>query len=345
MRVALVNPPLTGHLARGTGVYLRNLEKALGKYTDVEVVTTAVHSLPQDVDLYHFPYFDPFFRTIPWRRSKPTVVTIHDLIPLLFPEHFPVGVKGKINWRLTRQIVRSVDAVMTDSSASAKDIQKLIGLPNDKIQVVYLAPGEEYRSRITPEVKNKVKRKYNLPDSFALFVGDVNWNKNLINVIYAATLASVQLVVVSRVFAEDDQTYHPWKKHLIEAQTAARNNPFVHKIGYADETDLPAIYQLATVLVAPSYYEGFGLPVVEAFTSGCPVITSQNSALVEVAGRAAEFVNPSRIQEIAAAISTVFKYAQIRQKLSRLGKDQVKKFSWKKSAHDVLGIYKQLLLK
>lgn len=343
MRVVVVNPPIKSHLARGTGVYMRNLTHALKNFTQVQIILADVSNLRQNVDLIHFPYFDPFFRTLPIQSLKPTVVTIHDLIPLLYPEHFPKGVKGALHWYIQRLIIRGVEAVITDSHASQKDIEKIIGLPKDKIHIVYLAPGEEYLKRKTPTEKKQVRQKYSLPESFALFVGDVNWNKNLINTIYATTLASVQLVVVSRAFAEVDPVYHPWKKSLIESQSAARNNPYIHKIGYVDKGDLPTIYQLATVLVAPSHYEGFGLPVVEAFASGCPVITSGKGALAEVADDAALTVQPTQIGEIANALQKVFRDKNLRQKLIQLGYDQVKMFSWSMTAQKISEIYRHVL--
>ncbi len=344
MRVAIVNPPLLGHEKRGTGVYTQNLIEALGKVPQIETVSCELSYLPTNVDLYHFPYFDPFFLTLPPIRSKKTVVTIHDLIPLKFPEHFPRGIKGEIKWQIQRFIVKRTDAVITDSRASASDISNFTGIPSAKIFPIHLAPSNHFLKAKDKTAYQHIKEKYHLPQKFILYVGDMNWNKNVIQVIRAAINIKIPLVIVSKSFIErHDTSYNPWKENLIEAQNLARDNKLIYKIGHIQIEDLVAIYKLAACLVFPSFYEGFGLPVVEAFAAGCPVITTNKGSLSEIVNDAALIVDPYDLKTIEAAIIKILSDSYFKRDLIAKGKQQVKHFTWQKTAEATVEVYKLVL--
>lgn len=344
MRIALVNPPLTGHEIRGTGIYTQNLLKALRDIPGVEVVLSGIQNIPSNADLFHFPYFDPFFLTLPIIRAKKTVVTVHDLIPLKFPEHFPRGIRGDVKWRIQRFIIRGVDAIITDSKSSAKDVILFTGFSKSKIFPIYLAAAADFFETGNSELHQQVIEKYNLPSKFALYVGDMNWNKNAGSAIKAATEARIPLVIVSKSFVErHDQSYNPWKESLLEAQVLARNNDLIYKIGHINIEELVGLYKSATCLIFPSYYEGFGIPVVEAFAAGCPVITSDKGSLAEIAGDAACVVDPKNISNIVAALKKISSDSIFRKKLIVKGKLQVKYFSWSETARQTLQVYKTVL--
>src|SRR3989344_3622685 len=203
MKIAIDVSPIEdinklAHRVRGTGFYISNLKESFLKfYPDNKYIFFSNSSeLTKDIDIVHYPYFEPFFLTLPIFLRNRIVVTVHDLTPLVFPEHFKIGIKGKIKWQMQRSALRGVDVIITDSNSSKKDIIKYTGVKESKVSVVYLAPGEEFRQ--IKDVKNKqaIKKKYNLPDKFVLYVGDVTWNKNLPRLIEAINKIQIPLVMV-----------------------------------------------------------------------------------------------------------------------------------------------------
>lgn len=344
MKIALVSPPLVGHEVRGTGVYRNNLKKGLETFTDVEVISATIENLPRQADLYHFPYFDPFFLTLPLVKSKKTIVTVHDLIPIKFPDEFPRGIWGEVKWQIQRLALTQSDAIITDSLASKTDIQLYTGIRSDKIYPIYLAADDLFYKKCDVEEQDRVIRTYHLPPRFALYVGDGNWNKNVPNIIRAAKKVNTPLIIVGKSFVEKHESaYHPWKESIIIAQEEAAESDLIKGIGRIDLDELAILYHTATVLLLPSYAEGFGLPIVEAFASGCPVIASKKGSLKEIAGDAALFVDPYNVTDIADAIKTIFSDPAVGEDLRKKGKQEVKKFSWKKTATETYNIYNQVL--
>ncbi|EKD89830.1 MAG: glycosyl transferase group 1 [uncultured bacterium] len=342
MKVALVKPPLSGHLLRGTGVYFDNLAGSLRSYTAIEVVICTSNQLPKSVDLYHFPYFDPFFLTLPPLRSKKTIVTVHDLTPIKFPQHFPRGLKGELKWQIQRFLLKTVRAIVTDSFASKKDLMALVGINPDKIYPIYLAPAEKFLSLKTKTDKQNVLDKYKLPKKFVMFVGEVNWNKNLVNVIRAIKMVNIPLVIVSQSFAQRKDWFHPANVYLKQAIQEAGNSNLIYPLNQVKQADLICLYQLAAALVYPSYYEGFGLPVVEAMSSGCPVVTSAKGSLKEIVGSAALIIDPDSVTQITGAIKTILQNKRLTEQLIIQGSLQAKKFSWSKTARDTAQVYQQV---
>lgn len=343
MRVTFVKPPLEGHATRGVGIYAQNLFSALGKYTNVNIFWTEKDQLPLDVDIYHFPYFDPFFLTLPWNRYKKTIVTIHDLIPIHFPRYFPRGIKGEIKWQVQQFLVRRVDAIITDSYASKRDIIKFTGIDTEKIFVVFLAPNEIFFQKKTEKVKKMITNKYSLPQKYVLYVGDINWNKNLITLLEAIKIINIPLVIISKSFKElieENKT-----SDLLKIYHNIKDKQLVKVIGFINENELVAIYQSAQALIMPSYYEGFGLPVVEAFASGCPVISTNKGSLSEIINNAALTTEPNDHENIADAIKKIYLDQSLRQKLCREGKKWVSQYTWKNTAQQTYKIYEQVLSK
>jgi glycosyltransferase involved in cell wall biosynthesis len=343
MKIAIDTSPLeSGHKVRGVGFYLKYLNDALVQYYPDYTYTFFTHKdqIPEKIDVIHYPYFDPFFLSLPIMKKHKTVVTVHDLTPLVFPEAFPAGIKGRIKWQIQKKALQQVDAVIADSESSKKDIIRLAGIPAEKIHVVYLAAGEEFSSTKHFTAKNELLKKHKLPESFALYVGDVTWNKNVPRIIEAAGEAGIPLVMVGKALTETEfDRSNPWNSDRIKIQDLTNDNKQVYRLGFLPGEELVGLYKAATVFVMPSLYEGFGLPVVEAMSSGCPVITAKAGSLSEVAGDGVYFVDPENTHAIANGFKKVFSDETLRKTLSQKGVMQAKKFSWKKAAGETAHVY------
>lgn len=346
MNIAIeVSPLHTGHKVRGTGFYLHHLREALTTYhKDLSFsFFQNKNELKNKVDIIHYPYFDPFSFSVPFFSSQKVVVTVHDLTPLKFPEHFPAGIKGSMRWIYQKNALRRVDAVITDSECSKNDILKLAGVDSHKIHVVYLAAGEEF-IRLSEKDLVTFQEKYGLPDKFLLYVGDATWNKNVPMLIDAVKSTDIPLVIVGKVFEENKfDTNNIWNKDLVKIHSLLEDAKNVKILGFIPTEDLVGIYNAASALVMPSLYEGFGLPILEAMQSGCPVITTNCASLPEIAGNAALYVDPHNRTDIVNAMEKVMSESNLRKELEDKGRKQASKFSWKKTASETVSVYKSLL--
>lgn len=351
MKIAIDVSPLAkiqnfAHKVRGTGFYIENLKRSLLSYFPENKYTFFVRgeNVSRDIDVVHYPYFDPFFLTLPFKKKIKTIITVHDLIPLVFPEHFPSGIKGKIKWEIQKRLLINADAVITDSNSSKKDIIKYTGINASKVDVVYLAAGEEFRKVENGELKvENLREKYNLPEKFVLYVGDATWNKNLPRLIQAIKNTNIPLVLVGRAITQKGiDVTNPWNKDLVAVQKLIAGDNNIISLGFIPTDELTFLYNMATLFVMPSLYEGFGLPILEAMESGCPVITSKEGSIPEVAGDAAFFVNAYDVDNIAKGIIKVFSDDKVRKSLSEKGIKNSKKFSWKETAKETYKIYEKV---
>lgn len=346
MKIAIdISPLSSGHKVRGTGFYLHHLKSSLLKYYPENQYDFFIEEknirMPQ---IIHYPYFDPFQITLPIRKTSKRVVTVHDLIPIVYPKNFPKGVKGLFKWQLQKTALRNTDAIITDSIASKTDILRFTNIPEKIVHVVYLAAGEEFKLRENGKINTKITKKYALPEKFVLYVGDITWNKNLPNLIYAIKELDISLVIVGKALSEDTfDSKNPWNTDLVTVRKLIHKDERFIRLGFIPQMDLVSLYQAATLLAMPSRYEGFGLPILEAMQSGCPVVTSKTGSLSEVAGESAYFVDPDDISNIARGISEVLSSEIIQKKLSQKGIEQAKKFSWKKTARETIEVYDKVL--
>ena len=345
MRIAIdISPLSSGHKVRGVGFYLQHLKDALLTYYPNNEYTffTSQGEIPKKVDVVHYPYFEPFFVTLPIKKRFSTVVTVHDLTPRVFPKEFPVGIKGAVRWRLQRLLLRQADAILTDSENSKKDITRLAGIPATKISVAYLAAGDEFE-RIPQKEAETVRNTYNLPGKFALYVGDVTWNKNVPNIVEASIKAKVPLVIVGKALGQETfDRKNPWNADLVKVKALVKDNQNIHILGFVPDDDVVGLYNCATLCVFPSRYEGFGLPVIEAMKCGCPVITSYAGSLEEVAGNGAYIVNPDDVDDIAHGISDIFNSPKLQEEFRKKGFEQAKKFSWRLTAEKTMEVYEKV---
>ena len=332
-RIALdVTPLQSGHRYRGIGQYTKQLLDALRQWEPGHQYKefTQGQKLP-DCDLVHYPYFDLFFQTLPLVKAKPTIVTIHDIIPLLYPEQYPPGIRGMIKFWIQRFSLTGVSAVITDSVASKNDIAKYLRVPADKIYPIHLAPSANFRAIDDQIYLRTVARKYNLPDQFLLYVGDVSYHKNLSRLLEVVKVVELPLVMVGKSMTDASL---PQTQALLAKMSKLDLEQSVKRLPFLPEDDLVAVYNLATVTVLPSLAEGFGLSILEAMACGCPVVTSNRSSMAEIAGDAAILVDPENVDSIAQGIKAVTRGNQ--------AKEWVKHFTWEKTAQETAKVYEKV---
>jgi glycosyltransferase involved in cell wall biosynthesis len=254
-----------------------------------------------------------------------------------------VGLKGMLKWQIQKIALKNADAIITDSESSKKDIVKFVDIPPFKIHVVYLAASSEFIKLNNTSMLDSIKMKYKLPDKFVLYVGDATWNKNLPRLIEAASKINVPLAMVGKTLIDKKiDMKNPWNKDLVKVWELAEKNKNVFRLGFVSSKDLVALYNAATLFVMPSIYEGFGLPILEAMSCGCPVITSKEGSIPEIAEDACRYVNAYGIDNIAQGISEVFNNKNLQEELSKKGLIRSKKFTWEKTAEETVRVYKSI---
>lgn len=349
MKIAVDVSPLTddsaiSHRVRGIGSYIENLKKSLVQFfpNDQYIFFSRGQSL-KNIDIIHYPYFEPFFLTLPLRKRYKTVVTVHDLTPFVFPKEFPYGYRGFLKWLVQKFSLKKADAVITDSECSRQDVIRIAKIPKEKVFTVYLAAEKEFKVIKDNAKFLQIKKKYNLPEKFALYVGDVTWNKNLPCLIKAIKKTNVPLVMVGKALLQKEfDKDNLWNKDLITVQNLIKNDKQITCLGFISTENLVLLYNMATAFVMPSLYEGFGLPILEAMQCGCPVIATKEGSLKEIAGDAAFFVDAYNIESIASGIEQVIKDKGLQRELSEKGLIQAKKFSWEETARKTMQVYKKI---
>jgi glycosyltransferase involved in cell wall biosynthesis len=330
---------------RGVDLYTDKLIEGVKSKQDVKLVKNL-----SDSDLVHLTAVDFFGKPENHLLDYPYIYTIHDLIPIKFPNHFPKGIKGSIKWMFNKRILKKSQVIITDSEGSKQDIVNLLNYPEEKIAVIPLAAREQFKP-MTAEQKEKfksVKEKYSLPDDFVLYVGDVNWNKNLPGLAKACIELEIPLVVVgSKASVEEYDQDHPENRALVEFKQLKKENPeLVITTGFVPDRYLVYLYNVATFYCQPSFYEGFGLPLLEAMACGCPVISSDRASLPEVGGDAPVYFNPREEGELINKLRELWKHKEdinIIKNMTKRSLKQAQAFSWKKTVSNTIKVYQKLL--
>lgn len=322
---------------RGIGNYTRHIIEWLPK-VDPSV----------QVETKDFLNIDVFLQSNFWdgfpNISAPKVLMMHDLTPLVtnhFTERGPlVNFAKGILYRLKLQDVKKADAILTNSEQTKKDVIKHTGVNPDIVHRVYLGVDEEFR---TQKPVPKEKRR-----NYILFVGGVEANKNVLRLLEAfSTLnpktQTLRLIMPGGQFVDEDKI----ETKMIRAKVKELGlENAVEFPGFVEQKELIKLYRHALVFVYPSYYEGFGFPVLEAMACGTPVVSSNASSLPEVGGDAVIYVDPFDVESIAEGIKKVLHYHTLEygkyQELVRRGLQQSKKFSWQKCARETLEVLKVL---
>lgn len=354
MKIAInVLPLKSKHKDRGIGLYTSNLISNLRKHTELEVQEFLNISEVLNADIVHYPWFDFFFPTLKLKKTIKTVVTIHDVIPLLFPESHLIGIKGRFNFFRQKYSLNKCNQIITDSFVSKNDISKTLKISSEKISVVYLAANNNFITQSDTRLLY-IKRKYKLSERFLLYVGDANWVKNLpflINgfnqLIQDPEFKDVKLILVGGVFLKNVENFdHPELQSLKKVNRLINEFNLINNVirpGDLNLEELVAFYNLATIYVQPSLYEGFGFPLIEAFACGAPVVSSEKGSLKEIGGDAAIYFDPNNLLQFITILKEVLENKSLRERLSKAGFKQANKFSWEKVAEDTRDVYLKVL--
>lgn len=339
----------------GIGYYVQNLIGQLEKMDDIEVgryswagkkdlntlerlywENVRLPSLVKDtaLDILHIPGFaGPVGRS----RTK-KVTTIHDLIGMIYPDN--LNFASRFYWQKWLPLcVKNSDFIIAVSENTKKDIVRLLNIPEERIEVILIAVDERFFPVEDEEKFKSVRLKYSLPEEFILTVGTVEPRKNICSLIEAVALymkeekSGLNIVIAGK----KDWGYNRLLEKTEELKMADR----VRFTNYVDEEDMAVIYSMAKFFVYPSFYEGFGLPVLEALSCGAPVISSNVSSLPEVTGEASVLIDPHDVYDLKKAIKKLDRDSALRNEMAEKSLRQSKKFTWGKTALQTLEVYKR----
>lgn len=296
----------------------------------LERLALGLELLPRGLGLLHSPDF------IPPRGKFRSVITIHDLTFLHYPQFLTADSRRYYNDQI-RAAVQRADAILADSDATRDDVLELLRVPPGKVTTVHLAPDGRFRP-IPAGAVDAAAARHNLPKPYLLFVGTFEPRKNVSGLLTAYTLLPADappLVLVGNKGWLFDETL----ARVRELGLSGR----VRFIQDLPADDLPALYCGAALLALPSHYEGFGLPVLEAFACGAPVVIADRASLPEIAGDAAALCNPDDPASIAHALCAVLDDSAHRDSLIARGFARVNDFSWDKCARETLAVYRTVM--
>jgi glycosyltransferase involved in cell wall biosynthesis len=320
---------------RAIGENFRPVAERAGNYSIAEQVKVPLALRRERVTLFHAPHY-----VLPPLVHCRSVVTIHDCIHLMFPQYLPNRMALGYAKRSMAMAANRATRVLTVSESSKTDIMRFFGTDPSKIDVIYNAFDERFGVEPLEEDVVRVRERYQLHDEFVLYAGNVKPHKNLERLIDAFHLVRqrgldhLKLVMIG----DDISKYASLRRAVHQHQL----HKYVRFLGYVTEETLAVMYRLAGVFVFPSLYEGFGLPPLEAMASGTPVVTSNVSSLPEVAGDAAQLVDPYHPEAIAEGIYKVLTDVDLRRDLRRRGLARARQFSWETSVRRVREIYGQV---
>jgi glycosyltransferase involved in cell wall biosynthesis len=290
--------------------------------------------LPKTADLYHYPHFD-----LPLTmRDLPLVITIHDLYPLTVPGYCS-ALKRAYFQRLTKHNVHRADKVIAISEHTKKDLIQHLQLPAEKITVIPQSHAPQYQPIENANYLESIRRKYSLPNQFILYTGNHKPHKNLPRLLQAfaqlddSLRQTFHLVLTGQVGAEAGQ--------LLQLATKLNIQHQIHFTGWLDQQDLPAVYNLASLVVLPSLYEGFGLATLEAMACGIPVACSNVTAIPEVVGALGRQFDPHHVEQITQALNLALTHDLSNPQLRQALLERAAQFSVHATAQMTCQLYHQ----
>jgi glycosyltransferase involved in cell wall biosynthesis len=308
---------------------MRRVAVTAKKYSIAEQVYLARRCSEDMLDVFHSPFY-----VVPFFARCPVVVTIHDLIPFLFPIY--AKAKQTIVHAGYRMAGCKAAHIIADSDNTARDIQRILRVGEDRISTVHLAAGEIYRPESASSEYDRLNQKYGIPGPYVLLASARNWRtKNLetaLRVLKAVRESGVNFTIL---------VYGP--PEGIEACKANEIAPALEmkRTGYVAADELAVLYRHASVFLFPSLYEGFGLPVLEAMSCGCAVVASNGGALAEVAGGGAQLFDPYDMRGMAEAVGELLRDGDRQRHWREAALRRSAEFSWMKAARETVRVYHQ----
>lgn len=289
----------------------------------------------QSVDLYH-----GLSHELPpglQKKGIPSIVTVHDLIFLRFPDYFP-WIDRQIYLRKFSHAVNQADIVVAICEQTKRDLIHFLNCPEEKIRVVYQSCHPNFYSGFSEERKNEIREKFSLPEHYILYVGAIEERKNALTLVQAFArlkdLIPHQLVLVGN-----------GKDYLKLIEKEIINNGMIDRVtihSHVLNEELPGFYQMADLFVYPSFFEGWGIPNVEALFSEVPVITSEGSCFPESAGPSSVYCNPYSVEDLVSKMEKVLFDDDLQASMIRQGRAYAEKFHWKNTSNNLIDVYKEL---
>jgi len=286
-----------------------------------------------ELDIYH-----GLSHELPYNIQKTgikTIVTIHDLIFLRFPDLYKPWDR-KIYLKKSKYACEIADLIIAISKQTANDIRQFFGIDESKIKVIYQGCNPAFRKELNDTTRSEIIKKYGFPRSFILFVGTIEERKNLLVVLKAMYTGEIKLPLV--VIGRKTSYYKEVKKYI--DSNKIKDIYFLESI---INEDLPAIYQQAEVFVYPSVFEGFGIPVIESLYSKTPVITSKHGCFPEAGGLSSMYIDPHNVEELAETIKKVIEDNELRKKMIDNGYNYARNFNDDIVAKNIMNAYKQII--
>ena len=293
-------------------------------------------------DVVHIPHL--FW--IPRGLNCPYIVTVHDLLEHMYGSRNASSLRRSLHFYLTRRVLRKAARVLAVSQFTKNEIEKLLAIPDRRIEVVYNAIDERFlHGHATDADHALIAQRYQVNHPFILYAGAIRPHKNVVRIIEAFSALKSELRKEGQfpdlklIIIGDDLSSHPRLRRTVVRGGVQHDVRF---LGFVPIEVLRIFYDVAKVFVFPSLYEGFGLPPLEAMAHGTPVVTSNTSSLPEVAGNAALLVNPENVFEIQRGLQRVLLDPALRAQMKQRGYEQAQRFSWTTSVSRILEIYREV---
>ncbi len=264
------------------------------------------------------------------------VVTIHDLIFLRFPENYN-RIDRKIYKKKVEYACKTADKIIAISEQTKRDLMEFLNVPENKIEVIYQSCASSFHHISDYRYRDLVSKRYNLPENYILYVGTIGKRKNLATLIEAIGKSNTKLPLVA-VGKQTDYTKEVMA--MIDKYNLGNQVALLQNVSFLD---LPSIYQSANLFVYPSFFEGFGIPVLEALYSKTPVIAATGSCLEEAGGPNSIYIDPKSSDELASAIDRVIENPELQLEMKEKGFEYAQNFTSEKQAKEVLAIYDSLV--
>ncbi len=360
-------PANLGDAVRFQAGYARNLPTSALRKLHAEQIGFPLACRRAGVQVAHVPYFAP-----PLVKACPTVTTIHDLITLLLPEYSGGAPSRRFGMavaaynRLVSAAARRADAIIADSEHSKRDIVRVLGIPEERVHVIYLAAEERFRPITRAGDLAGVRQRYGLPEDFIFYIGGLNRHKNVAALLQA--FAALQdrlprpytLAIAGRAHSDNPAVFPDLSKIARELglsvdeggrETGSRDRQSeignrqsqIRFLRFVPEEDKPLLYNAARLFVFPSLYEGFGLTPLEAMACGAPLVCSRAASLPEIVGDGGLLVDPTSPADLAEAMLAALTNEALRNELRARGLAQAARFSWAKTAGETLNVYERVI--